>query len=190
MATPDLANFYSVLRSGDRLAVESLLRDLDPFLRKCIRLRLIDERLRRTMDTNDIMQSLLNDFLSQDVKASPAAARANGLYAYLAAAVQKKIAGKFRKERRHQGSLPSAWNPISSEPAPTQQIEAQDFSQVLRARLSESNRRLYDLKAHGLTWTEIAEEVGTHPDALRMRLRRAIAAALDEMGDKVQGDER
>src|SRR5690349_19352608 len=88
MPMPDLANFYSVLRSGDRLAVESLLRDLDPFLRKCIRLRLIDERLRRTMDTNDILQSLLNDFLSQDVKASPAVASANGLYAYLAVAVQ------------------------------------------------------------------------------------------------------
>jgi DNA-directed RNA polymerase specialized sigma24 family protein len=184
MPTPDLAKFYAVLRSGDGPAAEALWRDLDPFLRRAIRLGLIDGRLRRTLDTNDILQSLVKDFLSQDVDASPVAGDAGGLYAYLAAAVRKKIGGKLRKERRHRGSLPSVWEPASTEPAVTQHIEAQDLSQALRARLSESNRRLYDLKAQELSWPEIAEKVGGHPDALRMRLRRAIAAALGEMGQK------
>lgn len=80
------------------------------------------------------------------------------------------------------GGLPSVWEPVSNEPAATRRIEAQDLSQAIRARLSESNRLLYDLKAQGLTWTEIAAQVEGHPDALRMRLRRAIAAVLDEMG--------
>ena len=40
-----------------------MLREMDPFLRRVIRLRLLDGRLRRAVDTTDILQSLLKDFL-------------------------------------------------------------------------------------------------------------------------------
>jgi hypothetical protein len=43
---------------------------------------------------------------------------------------------------------------------------------------------LFDLKAQGLTWQEVAAKVGGRADALRMRLNRAVAAVLTELGDK------
>ena len=64
MASPELRRFLQILQSGDQQAIEAVLHELDPFLRKIIRLRLLDGRLRRVMDTTDIFQSLLKDFLS------------------------------------------------------------------------------------------------------------------------------
>jgi RNA polymerase sigma factor (sigma-70 family) len=182
MATPELADFFAVLRSGDGQAVEELLRQLDPILRRIIRLRLTDGRLRRLMDTTDIVQSLLKNFLGQSATDHPAATGPDRLCAYLAAAVHHKIYTKMRKERRHAGSLPDGWEPLSPEPPLGQQVESQDLRQAVRARLAEQARRLFDLKVQGLTWAEIAEQTGGHPDALRMRLRRAVATALGELG--------
>jgi RNA polymerase sigma factor (sigma-70 family) len=181
MATPELDKFLAVLRNGDREEVEKLLGDLDPFLRRIIHLRLIDGRLRRITDTADIFQSLLKDFMSQEH--SPAETSA-GLCAYLAAAAHHKIQTRARKERRHAGSLPEDWEPICPEPPASQHIEDQDFSQAIRARLSRGKRLLFDLKSQGLTWTEIAARLGGTPDALRMRLSRAVATVLSELGHK------
>jgi len=179
MATPELDEFLAVLRSGDRQKVEKLFYDLDPFLRRVIHLRLVDGRLRHVLDTADIFQSLLKDFLSQEY---PPVETSAGLPAYLAAAVHYKILTRKRKERRHAGSLPEGWETVSSDRPAGQQVEDQDFSQAIRARLSEEKRMLFDLKSQGLTWSEIAAKLGGTADALRMRLSRAVATALSELG--------
>ena len=41
-----------------------------------------------------------------------------------------------------------------------------------------------ELMLGGLTWTEIAGRVGGQADALRMRLSRAVATVLSELGHK------
>jgi hypothetical protein len=191
MATAELQQFLGTLRSSDPRAVEELLRQLDPFLRKVIRLRLIDGRLRRVMDTTDVFHSLLKDFLSQPSPSANGAVGENdsstgnisaGLSAYLAAAVRHKIATRTRKERRHAGSLPPEWEPTSPDRPPGRQVEDQDFAEAIRKRLSEGQRVLFNLKAKGLTWPEIARSVGGRADALRMRLTRALAVILGELG--------
>jgi len=181
MATPELQQFLAVLRGGNREAVEKALCDLDPFLRRIIHLRLIDGRLRHVLDTADIFQSLLKDFMSQE---HPQVETSAGLCAYLAVAVRHKIQTRARKERRHAGSLPEDWEPVCPERPAGRQVEDQDFSQAIRTRLSREKRLLFDLKLQGLTWTEIAGRVGGQADALRMRLSRAVATVLSELGHK------
>jgi RNA polymerase sigma factor (sigma-70 family) len=181
MATPELQDFLAVLGSGDRQAVEQLLGRLNPFLHKVIHLRLKHGRLRRVMDTTDIFQSLVKDFLSRKEHGHSAKAASGGLCAWLVAAVHYKILTKMRKERRHAGSLPDDWDEVSSEPSPAQEMEDRDLGRAVRARLSAENRLLYDLKAQELTWTEIAQQVGGNADALRMRLSRAIVKILRDM---------
>src|SRR5262249_16884785 len=77
---------------------------------------LLDGRLRHLMDTTDIVQSLLKNFLYQGVKEGPTAQDTAGLCAYLAAAVHHKIRTKTRKEHRHKGSLSEVQEPVCSEP--------------------------------------------------------------------------
>jgi RNA polymerase sigma factor (sigma-70 family) len=181
MSTPELSDFFSVLRDGDGQAVEELLRQLDPILRRLIRLRLIDGRLRHVLDTTDIFQSLLKDFLSQKEDGSSRTESSAGLYAYLAAAVRYKIQTRARKESRHTAGLPDEWEPASPEPTPEQHAQDHDLRQAIRSRLPERTRQLFDLKLQGLTWNAIAEQTEGDPDTLRMRLRRAVTTVLCEL---------
>jgi hypothetical protein len=198
MVGSELHHFFQILQSGDQQAIDALLRELDPFVRKIIRLRLLDGRLRRVMDTTDIFHSLLKDFLARKTSDPlsaqtpvPALGQRNGengadasagLRAYLAAAVHHKIETRARKERRHAGGLPIGWDIAGPEPAPSRRVEAEDFRQAIRVRLSEDTQLLFDLKGQALSWNEIATKVGGSPDALRMRLARAVAAALSDLG--------
>jgi RNA polymerase sigma factor (sigma-70 family) len=181
MPTPETQEFLAVLQSGDPHAVDELLRRLDPFLRRVIRQRLLDGRLRRTVDTTDIWQSLLKDFLRVRESREPSSQASEELCAYLAAAVHHKIQTRLRKERRHAGSLPADWEPVSREPKIGAELDDQDFTDTVRARLDESSRQLLNLKAQGLSWAEVAAQLGSTSDALRMRLRREVAAVLSEL---------
>jgi DNA-directed RNA polymerase specialized sigma24 family protein len=182
MPSPELSHFFAVLRTGDEQAVEQLLLQLDPILRRLIHLRLLDGRLRHLIDTADIVQSLLKNFLSQTEQGSSLVQKAGGLPAYLAAAVRYKILTKMRQERRREGALPDDCEPVSPEQPAVQEVEGEDLRQAIRARLSAKNCLLFDLRTQGLSWAQIAEQVGGNPDALRMRLRRTVAAVLGDLG--------
>ncbi len=51
-----------LVREGNDLAAEELLRRYEPQVRRVIRVRLTDHRLRRQMDSIDICQSVMADF--------------------------------------------------------------------------------------------------------------------------------
>ena len=184
MPTPELQEFFALIQGDDDGAVEAKLREMDPFLRRVIRMRLLDGRLRRAVGTTDILQSLLKDFLRRPAAGEPAETSSAHLCAYLAAAVRHKVQTRLRKERRHSGSLPEEWEPAGPDPDVGKRVEDQDFAAAIRSRLDESARLLFDLKAQGLTWQEVATKTGGRADALRMRLNRAVTAVLAELGEK------
>jgi DNA-directed RNA polymerase specialized sigma24 family protein len=144
-------------------------------------MRLIDGRLQHILDTGDIFQSLLRDFLAREKPQEVSSQSAGELRAYFAAAVRYKINTKARKERRRAGSLSAEETPISSESPVPQQLEDQDFLDAVRARLPNHQRLLLELRNDGLTWPEIGEQVGGNPDALRIGLTRAVAAVLSQL---------
>src|SRR5580704_973989 len=102
--------FFEILRNGDAEAVDRLLSDVDPFLRRAIRLRLFDRRARRVVDTSDILQSLLKDYLSREETDEGAASSAR-LRGYLTTAAQYKVSAKTRKERRRIAELDDVAEP-------------------------------------------------------------------------------
>jgi DNA-directed RNA polymerase specialized sigma24 family protein len=179
--------FFEILRSGDAEAVERLLSDFDPFLRRAIRLRLCDRRVRRVVDTADILQSLLKDYLSRE-GTDAGAASFRRLRAYLTAAAQYKISAKTRKERRRTADLGDVAEPVSHELPPNVQAENRDLIEAIRSRLDEGDRRLFDLSQQGRNWRQIAAEIGGHPDTLRIQLRRSVAAALAEIREGMLRD--
>jgi hypothetical protein len=180
---PEFQKFVEILQSGDAEAVDRLLSDFDPFLRRAIRRRLFDGRARRIADTGDILQSLLKDFLARE-QTEEAAMSARKLRAYLAAAAQYKISKKIRKERRRTADLEAVSEPASPEPMPCKEVEDRDFLETMRSRLDDNNRRLFDLSRQGRTWRQIADEIGGHPDSLRIQLRRSVASILSEIRNR------
>ena len=159
MSDVGFQKFLEILRSGDEQAVDRLLADFDPFLRRAIRLRLLDGRARRSVDTADILQSLLKDFLDRE-GADSVAVSSSRFRAYLTAAAQYKIAAKVRKERRRIADLDEIPEPQSPEPPPDKLAEDGDLIDAIRRRLDTADRRLLDLSRQGRTWRQIADEIG------------------------------
>jgi hypothetical protein len=118
MPTPELQEFFAKIQRGDEKAVEAMLLEMDPFLRRVIRMRLLDERLRRAVDTTDVLQSLLADFSREPAAGEPAEASSAELCAYVAAAVRRKVQTRLHKERRHAGSRPEEWEPARPQHCP------------------------------------------------------------------------
>ncbi|HZU38941.1 MAG TPA: sigma-70 family RNA polymerase sigma factor [Gemmataceae bacterium] len=178
MPMPDPATFLRLLRSHDTKEADQLLRQYEPILCQAIHLRLLDGRLRHLLETADIFQSLVLDFLTQQ----PGPATGPGdLHAYLAQAVRKKVLARLRKERRRVGELSPSYDGASPELPAEWLAEARDAIEAVRARLPQRERELLDLVGEGLSWPAIAAQVGGTPAALRMRLGRAIARARAQL---------
>ena len=62
MSNAGVGELLSKVRSGDAAAAEELVRSYEPELRRAIRVRLTDARLRRLVDSMDICQSVLAGF--------------------------------------------------------------------------------------------------------------------------------
>jgi DNA-directed RNA polymerase specialized sigma24 family protein len=67
-------------------------------------------------------------------------------------------------------------------PGPSQVVAGREFLEQFRARLTEEERQLADLRAQGLPWAEIAQCMGGTPQARRMQLARAADRVAHELG--------
>jgi RNA polymerase sigma factor (sigma-70 family) len=179
----DSAQFAAAVRRGDLPAATELLRRYEPALRAVIRQSLGDGRLRRVFDTSDIWQSVFGDFLSRLAVSPNPADLADHLLAYLTSMVRNKIITKARREALAPEPLPEDYDHAAAGPPPPDQVADRLLIQEIRNRLPPAERDLLDQLAQGRTWPEIAAESGYTPDALRMRLRRAVAAAKAQLGD-------
>src|SRR5215813_4250005 len=59
---PSFPDLLCRVRAGDAEAAAALVRTYEPEIRRTIRVRLTDPRLRRTLDSMDICQSVLGNF--------------------------------------------------------------------------------------------------------------------------------
>src|SRR5262249_7620634 len=95
-------------------------------------------------------------------------------------------ARKHRAARRDQGrTLPGTLDEnevIDRGPDPGEAVAAREVLESFRGRLSDEERRLVDQRAAGRPWAELAAELGESPDAVRVRLTRAIDRAARELG--------
>jgi DNA-directed RNA polymerase specialized sigma24 family protein len=97
--------------------------------------------------------------------------------------VRNKIATKARREALAPTPLPDGYDRATASPSLPDQVADRLLIQEIRNLLPPAERDLLDQLAQGRTWTEIAAASEHSPDALRMRLRRAIATAKAQLGD-------
>jgi RNA polymerase sigma-70 factor (ECF subfamily) len=180
--------FLSAVRSGDPAAAVEFVRRYEPYLRQVIRLRLTDERLRRVFDSSDICQSVLANFFAGAAAGQFDVAGPDALRGLLARMAINKLLDKVRHEQHHGGGLPDGWDPPAADPSPSQLLQRDDLAAALRARLTERERRLFDERAAGRTWPDIAADTGEEPDALRMHLARAVARVQKEFQPEGSSD--
>jgi RNA polymerase sigma-70 factor (ECF subfamily) len=176
------------VRRGDEAAAAELLRRYEAPLRHVIRVRLVDARLRRLFDVDDICQSVLASFFLRASVGQYELQRPEDLLKLLATMARNKLADKARRpcvERNAERRVPLEELPdqalAAREGTPSQQVALQELVREARRRLSPEERQLLDLRDQGMEWAAIATQVGGNPEALRKRLTRALELVAVEL---------
>jgi hypothetical protein len=184
------------VRAGDEEAARELVRTYEPTIRRTVRLRLADPRLRRAFDSMDICQSVFGSFFARAALGQYDLDDPPQLLRLLVNMSRKKLIDHERHERaarrdisRTQGAGVMEYELASPQPTPSQEVAANELLQEMRKRLSPEERHLAEQRAAGRDWAGIAAEEGDSPDALRKKLGRAVDRVAGELGLHGGGDD-
>ena len=70
----------------------------------------------------------------------------------------------------------------TSESTPSSIVANRELLEECRARLSDEERQIVELRTSGMSWSEIAERLGVTSDAVRMRFSRSVDRVATELG--------
>ncbi len=185
MVPVEFARFLQAVRAGDARAGEELARRFEPYIRRVALMRLHDPRLRRALDASDVCQSVLRRFLEGARAGRFALDGPEQLAALLVRMTVNRIITVARRAAREEGTPPPEWDPIDPAPSPFQHLLRADLVEAARRHLAGEELALFE--AHYVQrreWADLAAEWGRSPQALRMRLARALARVRTVLDDE------
>jgi RNA polymerase sigma-70 factor (ECF subfamily) len=187
------------VRAGDEQAATELVRRYEPAIRRAARVRLVDTRLNRLLDSMDICQSVLASFFVRTALGQYELETPDQLLRLLATMTRNKLANQAkglraarRDFRRVKAQDDTAGDEDSSDmgrieglagsgPTPSRVIAARELLEEARRRFSPDEFLLLKRREQGHEWAEIATELGSSPEAIRKRLTRAIDRVAHEL---------
>jgi RNA polymerase sigma-70 factor (ECF subfamily) len=186
----DFGDLLTRVRAGDQRAATDLVRRLEPELRRAVRVRLGDPRLRRVVDSVDICQSVLANFFVRVRLGEFDLAQPEQLLRLLLTMARNKLQDRARRQqaqkrdqRRLEGQADGDLDALAgAAPEPGRVVACRDLLDEVRKLLSDEERLLADHRALGLEWPEIAARLGGEPCALRKKLTRALDRVTAQLG--------
>src|SRR4051812_34316272 len=176
------------VRKGDEQAAAELVRRYEPAIRRAVRFRLTDPRLRRTCDSMDVCQSVLASFFVRAASGQYDLDSPEQLLRLLTTMARNKLLNQARQEHaaRRDNRLVAEdiaeYDVPSPRPGPPRQAEARELLAEVHRRLAADELRLVELRNQGHDWNAIAALVGGNAPALRQKLHRALERLAKEFG--------
>ncbi len=175
---------------GNQAAAEEFVSRYLPEIRRAVRVRLTDPRLRRVMDSVDVCQSVFANFFVRISMGEYDLNHPGDLAALLVTMARNKLLDHVRRlqsqkrdQRRFTADGSQALAGITDSQAGPAEIAAnKDLLAEVRGRMSAEEQQLADLRSAGLDWPEIALRFGATADALRKKFTRAIDRIADQLG--------
>jgi RNA polymerase sigma factor (sigma-70 family) len=181
--------FIQKVRGGDEQAAAELVRQYESEIRREVRLRLRDSRLRRDFDSVDICQSVLASFFVRAALGQYELEEPQQLVKLLVAMTRNKLIGKVRKmqsqtrdHRRIDGEGQHKLQAVAKGPTPSELAIGSELLQEFRKRMTREEWQLADRRSQGLPWNQIASELGGTAESLRKQLARAVDRVSGELG--------
>jgi RNA polymerase sigma-70 factor (ECF subfamily) len=184
----DFLDLIRRVRASDHTAAAELVKRYAPAVRRVIRLKLRDSRMRRVLDSTDICQGVLASFFIRVASGQYDLERPVQLLRLLVVMARNKLVSESRtyyvKRREQPGPAVDAMfaSLAAPETSPSSRLAWKDLLQEVRRRLTDDERRLADRRAERREWSEIAAEVGGSAEALRKRLARALDRVSNQLG--------
>lgn len=177
----DFLDFLRRIRAGDAAAATELVERFEPLIRREVRMRIRDKRLNRAFDSVDVSQSVLFCFLSRASTGEYQLDRPEQLVRLLLTMARNRLISRTRTERRlvrdvrrltaDPGVLEQLFD---ARPSPSQVALRNDDLAALKESLSDEEWQIFDLRARGFSWDEVAAQLGGSAPARRMQLSRAL----------------
>jgi RNA polymerase sigma-70 factor (ECF subfamily) len=192
---PDTRDLLGRLRAGDAAAAVELVRRYEPEVKRAIRVRLTDPRLRRVLDTLDVCQSVMGNFFVRVAAGQFDLDSPQQVLALLVTMARNKVLDHARRQQagrrdqRRVGHGDDALAAVADDAAgPSRIVAGRELLERVRSLLTEEERDLADQRAQGRDWAAIAADRGGSPEALRKRLARAVDRVARQLGLET-GDE-
>src|SRR5205085_8181248 len=154
------------VRRGEQAAAAELVRRYEPAIRRAVRFRLTDPRLRRTCDSMDVCQSVLLSFFVRAASGQYDLDTPDQLLRLLTTMARNKLLNQARQNQAARRDNRLVTDDIAdhdlAEAAldPSQQVEARELLQEVHRRLDPDELRLVELRNQGHDWNAIAGLVG------------------------------
>jgi len=163
------------VREGDQAAAAELVQQYEPEIRRAVRMRLTNPRLRRIYDSFDISQSVLANFWVRYIESDFDLTHPDQLVRLLVTMIRNKIANREQRtdlaESAESGVLEAL---VGREDSPSQVVARAELFLAIQGQLTAEERRIGELRAGGLEWGQIAAEVGGTADGVRKKLGKAF----------------
>jgi RNA polymerase sigma-70 factor (ECF subfamily) len=188
------------VRAGDADAAAEVVRRYEPEIRRAVRLRLTDPKLRRVLDSMDICQSVLANFFVRAAAGQFDLEQPDQLLRLLVVMARNKLRDQVsyhqaacRDQRRLEGDPTAGFAEVRAGAAsPSESLSAKELLQTVRSALTPDERDLADQRALGHDWQAIAaaRAANEKPDTLRKRLTAALDRVARQVGLNEVPDER
>ena len=191
--------WLDAIRDGDRQAADQFVQRYEPELRRYVRYRLTDPKMRRFLDSLDVTQSVFARFFVCLSEGRIDVEHPRQLFKLLFTMAGNRMRDHVRWNQRAKRQHGLATGPqedfldqvAGTAPDPGQQVAENELLSLFHERLSEDERQLLAGRLDGQSWQELAEgPSGTgepadgirSPEALRKKLTRAIDRVAAELG--------
>ena len=188
MSEPAFGDLIARVRQGDDQAAAELVRRYEPAIRRAVRFRLTDPRLRRTCDSLDVCQSVLASFFVRAASGQYDLHSPEQLLRLLTTMARNKLLNQARQEQAARRDNRLVNNDLAQHelaattPSPPQQAEVRELLAEVQRRLSPEERQLVELRNQGHDWNSIAALLGGNAAALRQKLHRALERLSRQFG--------
>lgn len=179
--TPDFADFLQRIRAGDDAAALELVTRFEPLIRREIRMRMGDDRLNRAFDSLDVSQSVFASFFSRAATGEYRLERPDQLARLLVTMARNRLVSRVRRERRlvrdvrRLAAESSVLDKVADgRPSPSEVASRKEALELLKSTLTEEEHQIFELRRAGLSWDEVASQLGGSGQARRMQLSRGL----------------
>ncbi|MCA9140409.1 MAG: sigma-70 family RNA polymerase sigma factor [Planctomycetales bacterium] len=180
---PDVAGAPSIPASLDEV-----WNNFGNQLRRRARTRLRQYGLTGQTESMDICNEVMVDLAKRTDADS---LTADDILSYILRAIDNEVVDTFRTLARHcRDFRRNETTPVDDirlhgeQTSPSQVALRKEVADRVRAILGESDAIAIDMMLGNYDWNEIGQRLGVKPDTARMRVRRALDRAREEIGIK------
>ncbi len=195
LADEDFEYLMERTRNGDEDAARELVRLYEPEIRRAARMRLTDSRLRRTVDSMDICQSVFGRFFRKAQDGSYVPRSSDDLVKLLVRITRNRVIDLHRRQTSHRrgdrelDGLTDLADIAFDSPGPRTAASAKEEISRIRALLHPDELEIADRRTNGDSWEQISADLDQPAEALRKRLTRALSRVRLELNEETTAEQ-